>query len=513
MKDEDKTKEQLIKELETSQTQRKRAEEALRERTHSLSERVKELNCLCGIATLAEKHDISLEEIFQGIVDLIPPAWQYPEVTCARIILEEQEFRTNNFKETIWKQASDIVVHGDRIGTLEVCYLEQKPGMDEGPFLKEERNLIKAIAEQLANTIERKRAEEALRESEKRYRDLADLLPQTVFELDERANVIFVNRNAFDMFRYSQQDFDKGLSAIQMFIPEDRDRAKENIKRRLRGEKFGANEYTALRKDGSTFPILVYSASIVREGKPIGLRGIIIDITERKQIEDELRRSRERLRNLSTHLERAREAERTAVAREIHDDLGQSLTALKMDLFFLRKRLPEEQESLIQKTTEMITLIDTSINEVKRISSQLRPGLLDDLGLVPAIQWQVGDFEQRTGIKCKLATNAEDIAIGRDISTAIFRILQEALTNVARHANATRVNINLRRKANSLELKIRDNGKGITKKQIQDSKSFGLMGMRERIEYLGGEFEITGIRGKGTTLVAIAPLNQNGKAQ
>jgi len=150
---------------------------------------------------------------------------------------------------------------------------------------------------------------------------------------------------------------------------------------------------------------------------------------------------------------------------------------------------------------------------VKRISSQLRPGLLDDLGLVPAIQWQVGDFGQRTGIKCKLATNAEDIAIDRDISTAFFRILQEALTNVARHANATKVNICLRRKADNLELKIIDNGKGITKKQIQDPKSFGLMGMRERIEYLGGEFKITGIRGKGTTLVSIVRLNQNGKAQ
>ena len=370
----------------------------------------------------------------------------------------------------------------------------------------------KSLASALDIT-ERKRVEEALRESEKRYRDLVDLLPQTVFELDERAKLTFVNRNAFGMFRYSQEDFDKGLSALQMFIPEDQDRAKENIKRRLRGEKFGTNEYTALRKDGSTFPVLLHSAPIVREGKPIGLRGIIIDITDRKQAEDELRRSQERLRNLSTHLERVREEERTEVAREIHDDLGQSLTALKMDLFFLRKRLPEAQESLIQKITEMITLIDTSISNVKRISSQLRPGLLDDLGLVPAIQWQVGDFEQRTGIKCKLATNAEDIAIDRDISTAFFRILQEALTNVARHANATKVNICLRRKADNLELKIIDNGKGITKKQIQDPKSFGLMGMRERIEYLGGEFKITGIRGKGTTLVSIVPLNQNGKAQ
>lgn len=142
---------------------------------------------------------------------------------------------------------------------------------------------------------ERKRAEEALRESEKRYRDLADLLPQTVFELDERANLIFANRNAFGMFCYSQEDFDKGLSAIQMFIPEDRDRAKENVQRRLRGEKFSINEYTALRKDGATFPALVYSAPIIHEGKPIGLRGIVVDITDHKLLERELRERNERL--------------------------------------------------------------------------------------------------------------------------------------------------------------------------------------------------------------------------
>jgi len=145
-------------------TERKRAEEALQKQTHDLGERVKELNCLYGISSLVEKQDIPLEEIFQGIVDLIPLSWQYPEVTCARILLEGEEFRTNNFKETIWKQASDIAVHGERIGSLEVCYLEEKPGMDEGPFLKEERSLIHTIAKELGTIIERKRMEQQLEE-------------------------------------------------------------------------------------------------------------------------------------------------------------------------------------------------------------------------------------------------------------------------------------------------------------------------------------------------------------
>ena len=161
-------------------SERQRAEEALRKRTYDLAQRVKELNCLYGISKLVEKSGISLEEIFQGTLDLIPPSRLYPEITCARIILEGQEFRTEYFRETIWKQASDIIVHGERIGTLEVCYLEEKPEIDEGPFLKEERLLINAIAERLGGIIERQQAEEELRKH--RYH-LEDLVKERTAEL------------------------------------------------------------------------------------------------------------------------------------------------------------------------------------------------------------------------------------------------------------------------------------------------------------------------------------------
>ena len=143
------------------------AQELLQKLTYELGERVKELNCLYGISNLAERQGISLEETIKGIVDLIPPAWEYPDITCARIFLEGREFRTENFRETAWKQASDINLRGDRVGTLEVCYLEEKPEMDEGPFLKEERNLINAIAERSGRIAERKLAEEALQKSER----------------------------------------------------------------------------------------------------------------------------------------------------------------------------------------------------------------------------------------------------------------------------------------------------------------------------------------------------------
>jgi signal transduction histidine kinase len=175
MKEKDKTKEELINELvelrqrvtklEALEIEGKRTEDALRKRTHDLGERVKELNFFFALSELIEKQDISLEEIFQGIVNLIPPAWQYAEITCARITVDGQEFRTENFRETYWKLARDINVHGDQIGSMEVCYLEERPEGDEGPFQKEERSLINAIAERLGKIIERKRGEEALRKS------------------------------------------------------------------------------------------------------------------------------------------------------------------------------------------------------------------------------------------------------------------------------------------------------------------------------------------------------------
>ncbi len=150
-------------------TERKRAEETLQKRTHDLGDRVKELNCLYSISNLAQKQGTSIEEILQTIVDIIPPSWQYPEVTCARIILNSQEFVTGNFRETTWKQNNDITASGVRIGSVEVYYLEEKPESDEGPFLKEERSLINAIAEQVGNITERKQTEEALRESEQTF--------------------------------------------------------------------------------------------------------------------------------------------------------------------------------------------------------------------------------------------------------------------------------------------------------------------------------------------------------
>jgi PAS domain S-box-containing protein len=234
---------------------------------------------------------------------------------------------------------------------------------------------------------------------------------------------------------------------------------------------------------------------------------MVSDITDRKQMEEQLKASREQLRNLSAHIESVREEERTEVAREIHDELGQVLTVLKIDLSWLNRRLTEDQTALQEKVAEMSSTIDTAIQTVKRISTELRPGALDDLGLSAAIEWQVAEFEKRTEIKVDFDSRPREIVLGRDLSTAVFRILQETLTNVARHASATSVKVKLARTAGSLLLTIRDNGKGIAKEQIASASSTGLIGMRERVLPWGGDIKITGSRGKGTIVAVTVPLD------
>ena len=244
------------------------------------------------------------------------------------------------------------------------------------------------------------------------------------------------------------------------------------------------------------------------EGHLLGAVHILSDITERMRVEEDLQSSREELRNLTIHLESVREQERTSVAREIHDELAQSLTALKMDLAWLDNKVPRNQIPLVEKMHAMNELIDSIIQTVKRISAALRPGILDDLGLVAAIEWQAEEFQNRTGINCRFAVNPDDLTVDQDRSTAIFRIFQETLTNILRHAGASLVSVELLKEAGSLMLRVIDNGTGITEKQIHDPKSFGLIGMRERVHPWGGLVNIKGIPGRETTVEVRIPLEK-----
>jgi PAS domain S-box-containing protein len=232
---------------------------------------------------------------------------------------------------------------------------------------------------------------------------------------------------------------------------------------------------------------------------------MVSDITGVKETQQQLKTSREQVLALSRYLESVREEERTNLAREIHDELGHILTSLKIDLSWLNKRVSHEQT---EKIKSMLDLIDGAILATKRISTELRPGVLDDLGLSAAIEWQSQEFERLTSIRSEFKSSPANILVDRERSTAIFRICQEALTNVARHSRATKVQLILKRYRSNIALTIRDNGDGIDEKQVFAPKSFGLMGMRERVHYWGGEVKVSGSPGKGTVVSAVIPLSK-----
>ncbi len=238
-------------------------------------------------------------------------------------------------------------------------------------------------------------------------------------------------------------------------------------------------------------------------------RGYQETIVQLRELNKALEQQREQLRGLSAHLESVREQERTRLAREIHDELGQTLTAMKMDLVWCKHNFHENQDILEQKIQSMANLIDTTSQAVHLISTELRPGILDDLGLIDAIKWQLQEFQVRTGITCQLTSLIKGhLSITPEHSTAAFRIFQETLTNVARHANANAVEVILKKRHENLIMEVHDNGRGITDSEIADSKSFGIMGMRERVLLCHGDMQIYGQPGKGTTITMQMPLDK-----
>jgi len=226
---------------------------------------------------------------------------------------------------------------------------------------------------------------------------------------------------------------------------------------------------------------------------------------EHEQAEEKLQRSHDQLRALTGHLQFVREEERTRIAREVHDELGQALTGLRLDLSWLSGKFHGGRAPQ-RKIKTMSAQIDATIQAIRRIATELRPGVLDNLGLAAAIEWQAADFQERTGIRCTLAIEVTERMWEREFSTACFRIFQETLTNIIRHANATEVVVRLFQDDNDLLLTVHDNGRGITDKEIIHAGSIGLMGMTERAAQAGGAVSFTGVSGQGTTVTLRVPL-------
>ena len=290
--------------------------------------------------------------------------------------------------------------------------------------------------------------------------------------------------------------------------PEDREAVFAAINRARQAHEPFAFDHRIVRPDGSVRTLHAQGQAIENDqGELVAMSGTGQDITERKLIEDEVGRSHQQLRRLSAHLERAREEERARMAREIHDELGGTLTGLKMDLAQLRRAAGTLEPRAQEKLENFSQAIDQSVETVRRIASELRPAILDDFGLLAAMEWHLGEFKRRSGLDCVWVCATDELQLPPEAAIAVYRVFQESLTNVARHAEARRVEVTVNTSAGRMALRVSDNGRGITPEQVLGSKSLGLTGMRERISLLGGKLEIKSALGQGTTVLVELPLN------
>ena len=397
------------------------------------------------------------------------------------------------------------------------------------------------------DVTDRIQAERTLRESEERFRLLIEGVQEyAIFQLDPEGNIVSWNAGAQRLKGYDSAEIIGHHFSI--FYPEEdlmNDKPRDILAQATRDGQ-AQDEGWRVRKDGSRFwanvvvtslhdshGILLGFAKLTRDTTEnreraealikakellelrVEQRTAVLtrvnhemrtEIAERQRAEEELRKSRDQLRALAARLQSVREEERTYIAREIHDELGQACTAIKMDLALIGRKLTKRQTALRAKVDSSIQLVDGTIVTLRRLASELRPRTLDDLGLPAALEAQAQEFESRTGIHCSVTLPEDPLTLDTDRSTAIFRIFQESLTNVARHAHATRVEARLRRENDRIIFQVFDNGTGFDPEVAKARKSLGLIGMQERALLLNGDFKTEGMPGSGTTMTLTIPL-------
>jgi PAS domain S-box-containing protein len=487
-------------------TERKRAEEALRESEERFRQLAENIHDLFWIKTADFKRVLYLSPAYESITGRSPQGRYQDE--------DYQPFLDSIVPEDREKMAR--IMRGGAREEFDVEFRITRPDgsvrwfRDRGFPIRDRSGRIYRIAGIATDITERKLAVEALRESEERFRQLTENISE-VFWLrsPDLKQLLYVSPMYEKVCGRTSESLHAAGPEVVVH-PEDRPRVIETLKT-LAGREFEI-EYRIITKDGDVrwirdrgFPIRDESGAIYRMG------GVAEDITDRKEAGDRLKASSEQLRALSASLQSARESEATRIAHQIHDEVGGHLTGLRWELEALEKMLhrpadAEQLKAMRDKLATMLGLTDTSINVVRRIASDLRPSILDDLGLIEAIEWQTQQFQARTGIQCRCERGPQNIPLGDRESTAVFRIFQEALTNILRHAQATSVGITMTVEGGIFILTVADNGRGITAAEKLGRKSLGLLGMQERAHLIGGRVDIVGLQGTGTTLHVRVPL-------
>lgn len=483
---------------------------------------------ITGLKT-AEKELYLSNQRFKNSMDAAKMAWWEMDYRTGNVVFHRDKALMLGYKPEQFTHYSDFtrLIHPDdyslAMKRMSDHLARKKPTYDveyrirsaSGEYLwfrdlggiseSDEAGNPKIITGLVINISDRKHAEEKWRESEERYRLLSDQcgLGIGLFSIDGK--IIYFNNKAISNLGNPSSTY-IGKSLSDMF---DKKTARKYINRFKEVVKSGRSiDYEDFfQSPASEFWFLSNHTKICdSKGELIGIQVIAHDITERKIIEKKLQESSQDLRELTHHFEELRENERSTIARDLHDDLGQKLTAIKMDISWLKSRIGVQSRPVERKFQQMDFLISDSIDSIQKISYGLRPSILDDLGLHSAIEWQLKEFSKLSGIKVKAVYSQENDIINSQLSLVIFRIVQEALTNVLRHASASSVEIKITDEAGKIKVIISDNGTGIELEKIESKKSYGLIGMRERVKANGGEIKISGKKGFGTVIVVKFPL-------
>jgi len=414
------------------------------------------------------------------------------------------------------------------------------------PYNESDSFHVTMLLNGLLSFIRQRDAEKILRESEKKYRVLLDNASDAILIADLEGKLIEVNKQAEDLLGYSKEEL-RGMNVKQIY-PENELYGITNAFNRLsEGRLDSVTNANIMRKDGKLIPVDI-SGNLIKYGEKTVAQGIFRDTTERRQIEKERRKSHDELerkveertaqlsqsnkllgqqilerdmitrkleqswahsKSLYERLKIAREEERTFLSRELHDGLGQILTVIGIDLFWLSTNMPEKNKPVQDRVASLLKAIDDAILSVQELSAALRHSSGNSFSVTDSIKAQLEEFERRTGILCEFISEPDNIKLGGTISTDIFRIFQEALTNIIRHSGAKKTTVFVQKKRGQFVMEIRDDGKGITRKQAESHEAIGLRGMRERASLMGGNLTIAGISQKGTTVILSIPLQIN----
>jgi signal transduction histidine kinase len=478
--------EKAIERIRRAESKRKKEWENYQEITHALKERVKELNCLYKISNIVVKYGLDLDEILDRTIEIIPDAWQYPEITSCRLRLGEKTVQSPDFQETVWRQSQDIIVNDTKCGTLEVFYRERRPDMDEGPFLMEERSLIKVIAERIGKIAERHNTEEALKQSELKTTALLNAIPDLMFQINKDGTLVGFHEGTFVTLR----DLGKRMIGMNIYALVDPDQL---IPRRLldqgmlyvrqaiqTGNPQMYEQHTTINGQGRDYEVRMV---LFRKDEVLG---IVRDITTKKQLEREILEISNR--------------EQRRIGQDLHDSLCQHLTGIGFMGKVLEKKAASQVPLEPEDIREIVDLVDQAITLTRGFASGLNPVELQAEGLMHALNKLAWNVKKLFGVSCTFTCSDPIFIYDNELATHLYRIVQEALNNAIKHGKAKDITISLEKNGAACTLKVSDNGVGFAKISSH-GRGMGLSIMQYRASMIGASLDFKVLPQGGTEVV------------